>query len=666
MFSSEEQRPMDSQFAVRVAVLSGIALVAFAVDLLPPLVRPGPLRRTSTGPRPRTTRSARSRSRRPRGEILDRNGKVLVANRIAALAAGPRRRAAASRPRPRNDVLRRLAQGRRHPATTKIKREIQRPDQAAAGEPGDARLATSPATSSSTSRSRQDEFPGVTAEEVSRPPTTRAATSAAHLFGYVARGQRASSSRTRSYEDLDPGDQIGADGLELAVRPLPARPQRRRPSPGRRLRQPEAASSSPRSSPRPATTSCSRSTRRSRRRARRRWPQSACRAASSRCRSRTARSSAMGSYPTFDPDVFTPPVDTTSYDGAPRRRRRRRSSTARSQASIRPARPSSRSPASRRSRTARSARPRSTTTTAPSSSAAVKWSRTPAAPATAPSTMTDGAAGLLERLLLRDGSGAWTRGRRAALQKWACDLGFGQPTGVDLPGEAAGLLPTPEWRNALREAISLTPCGARSSSTRPRLLRDRDRLGPGDNINLAVGQGDLQADPLQMAVAYAAIANGGTVVRPHLAMRVEDPTGAAGRRSSTRRRAASSTSPGTHARHDPRRACTTRRRRRAAPRSRSSATSRSRSPARPAPRERAADGLTSPGTRRSRPTDDPKYVVVDDGRERRLRRRRRRPRSRRRSTRRYSSSPRATTVDDRCRSRSATEAEYECGLDGRR
>ena len=49
----------------------------------------------------------------------------------------------------------------------------------------------------------------------------------------------------------------------------------------------------------------------------------------------------------------------------------------------------------------------------------------------------------------------------------------------------------------------------------------------GDNINLAVGQGDLQADPLQMAVAYAAIANGGDVVRPHVGLRVEDPQGRA-------------------------------------------------------------------------------------------------------------------------------------------
>ena len=49
----------------------------------------------------------------------------------------------------------------------------------------------------------------------------------------------------------------------------------------------------------------------------------------------------------------------------------------------------------------------------------------------------------------------------------------------------------------------------------------------GDNVNLSVGQGDLQANPLQMAVAYAAIANGGDVVRPHVGMEVEDASGRA-------------------------------------------------------------------------------------------------------------------------------------------
>ena len=49
----------------------------------------------------------------------------------------------------------------------------------------------------------------------------------------------------------------------------------------------------------------------------------------------------------------------------------------------------------------------------------------------------------------------------------------------------------------------------------------------GDNVNLSVGQGDLQTNPLQMAVAYAAIANGGDVVRPHVGMEVEDASGRA-------------------------------------------------------------------------------------------------------------------------------------------
>jgi penicillin-binding protein 2 len=94
------------------------------------------------------------------------------------------------------------------------------------------------------------------------------------------------------------------------------------------------------------------------------------------------------------------------------------------------------------------------------------------------------------------------------LQHWAHKLGIGRTTGIDLPGEAPGLLPTPAWRNQLfREDLTDRPWSA------------------GDNVNLAVGQGDLQADPLQMAVAYATIANGGTVVRPHVGMQVEDSAG---------------------------------------------------------------------------------------------------------------------------------------------
>jgi penicillin-binding protein 2 len=103
-----------------------------------------------------------------------------------------------------------------------------------------------------------------------------------------------------------------------------------------------------------------------------------------------------------------------------------------------------------------------------------------------------------------------SNGDGLALQHWARRLGIGRNTGIDLPEELPGLLPTPKWRNALFKA------------------GDTDRpWTPGDNVNLSVGQGDLKADPIQMAVAYAALANGGRVLRPRLGQRIEDSSGRA-------------------------------------------------------------------------------------------------------------------------------------------
>jgi penicillin-binding protein 2 len=96
------------------------------------------------------------------------------------------------------------------------------------------------------------------------------------------------------------------------------------------------------------------------------------------------------------------------------------------------------------------------------------------------------------------------------LQLWAHRLGIGRMTGIDLPGEQPGRLPTPRWRNSwLKKGLTDRPWSV------------------GDNVNLSVGQGDLLANPLQMAVAYAAIANGGRVLRPRLGLRIEDATGRA-------------------------------------------------------------------------------------------------------------------------------------------
>ena len=113
----------------------------------------------------------------------------------------------------------------------------------------------------------------------------------------------------------------------------------------------------------------------------------------------------------------------------------------------------------------------------------------------------------------------------SAIQDWAELLGLGAPTGLDVGGELAGRVPTPEWRNENfeRNTDPDSPCGT-EVCVEGGELTDRP-WSVGDNVNLAVGQGDLQANPLQMAVAYATIANGGEVVRPHVGMRVEDPTG---------------------------------------------------------------------------------------------------------------------------------------------
>jgi penicillin-binding protein 2 len=108
------------------------------------------------------------------------------------------------------------------------------------------------------------------------------------------------------------------------------------------------------------------------------------------------------------------------------------------------------------------------------------------------------------------GNQANANGDGLALQRWARRLGIGRYTGIDLPSELPGLLPTPKWRNALFKS------------------GDTDRpWSAGDNVNLSVGQGDLKADPMQMAVAYAAIANGGRVLRPRLGQRIEDSSGRA-------------------------------------------------------------------------------------------------------------------------------------------
>jgi len=108
------------------------------------------------------------------------------------------------------------------------------------------------------------------------------------------------------------------------------------------------------------------------------------------------------------------------------------------------------------------------------------------------------------------------------LQAWARRLGFGRRTGIDLRGEQEGLIPDRAWRERLNKRER--KCRP-TNGGRPCYALDYSAYNLGDNVNLAVGQGFLQANPLQLAVAYGAIANGGKVVRPHLGLEIEDDQG---------------------------------------------------------------------------------------------------------------------------------------------
>ena len=88
------------------------------------------------------------------------------------------------------------------------------------------------------------------------------------------------------------------------------------------------------------------------------------------------------------------------------------------------------------------------------------------------------------------------RERWDRLQEWARVWGFGAPAGIDIGGEADGLVPTPAWRKRT-------------------FTSDWDKAwNPGDSIQLAIGQKDVTVTPLQMARFYAMIANGGKLVTP--------------------------------------------------------------------------------------------------------------------------------------------------------
>ena len=94
-----------------------------------------------------------------------------------------------------------------------------------------------------------------------------------------------------------------------------------------------------------------------------------------------------------------------------------------------------------------------------------------------------------------------------ALAEWAKKFGLGKTTGIDLPSGQPGRVPSPAWKRKV----------ARDPANKIWY--------PGETANMAIGQGDLLVTPIQLANYTAALANGGTLWRPHLVREIVDTSG---------------------------------------------------------------------------------------------------------------------------------------------
>jgi penicillin-binding protein 2 len=490
--------PIGNRLALRIAVFGGVALALFVV-LFFRLWFLQVLNGDKYLAEAKNNRTREYRVSAPRGEILDRSGRTIVANRTSlALQVNPRK--LPEDPRRRHAELARLAE-LTHSPLPRLRRTMHEQLKLAASAPVTLRRDVGHYLVFYL-QENQDRFPGVTVQRVfvRRYPD---GTLAAHILGNVGEVSEEQLEEPR-YRGLQPGDEIGQDGVEYTydhfLRGHPGveriqvdafgQPTRN----GRLESQPPVPGDSLKLSIDAKVQEAGEAA----------MASTGLRGAFVTMDVHSGEIIALGSYPTFEPSVFTRPMTQAQVNELYRDEILAPLSD-RAIAGLYP--------------TGSTFKP--ITAIAALESGHLTTSEVINDPGQLEiggqifknaGEAANGSVSLVSALEVSSDVFFYTLGDRmwntGDLQHWAHALGIGRSTGIDLPGAAEGLLPSQKWRNDLyREGETERPWSA------------------GDNVQLATGQGDLQTNPLQMAVAYAAIANGGTVVTPHVGLQVDDAAG---------------------------------------------------------------------------------------------------------------------------------------------
>ncbi|MFM8527208.1 MAG: penicillin-binding protein 2 [bacterium] len=488
-----------SRLAIRVAVFAGLAIVLFAVGILR-LWQLEILNGDEYLQQANDNRIAEIRVQPPRGKVVDRNGKVLVSNRtrnelrvtpVELPSPGPELKA----------ELRSLSQ-----LTGISYRDLKKrlkPENA--DVPGGAVILSQDLGLEKVFylRENRDRFPGVDVERVFVRDYPRGYL-AAHLFGNVGE-VTAEQLELPRYRGLRQGDLVGQSGVEYEYDRF-----LRGASGATRIQVDSLGNTRGTLADKPATAGQNV----------RLTIDSDLQATGEAALGsfglpgafvamdpRTGEILAMGSTPTFDPAIFTRPITESQYQQLTAKRNDAPLANRAIQGLYPPA-----STFKLITATAALEEGLITPQTVVEDTGEVTVDtisfKTAGDKVYGPIDMVDALRVSSDVYFYKLGLEARSSGDGGQIQDWAKLYGLGETTGIDLPAETEGLVPNPKWRNQLFSEE----------------LTDRPWTD-GDNVNLSVGQGDMQTNPLQMAVAYSALANGGTVVTPHLAQSIETVTG---------------------------------------------------------------------------------------------------------------------------------------------